>query len=387
MNFRLHIVALSKFESGLIFLVPIILLIGSINLTTSGNFLPATSVLEVAFLTAAVLLALRSRWPRGKLFWLSVIYVLVHSALALVFSVAPFDEVVRAHKWLLFLVALQFFIGKQTQRPNQILTLTKTLIIAMVLKYAAVIALFGASSRPALFTENNFELALVIGLTTVSIKKFENKYFFWVVLLASAVLMSGSRSAAIGFVALIVYIAVTTESRNVVLKYFWTISCLIAFLLPVLVFQSRSTSLETLDRLNFFNLFQLEISHWQFLDWILGAPSLTQLSSYTCQSLSYYESLFSSANDGTCYSVIWHSFVLRLVFDFGIFGILLAVIGFYLTLRKAGVSWVLAVTLLALSLINGFSVSGLNNIYVVLPFVYAITTSSNPERPSEGDAQ
>lgn len=68
---------------------------------------------------------------------------------------------------------------------------------------------------------------------------------------------------------------------------------------------------------------------------VFGTTPLTPLESYTCAGLNYYKSLFSTAGDGRCYAIIFHSFFMRAFFDHGALGIFWA---YYLTWKCLAIS-------------------------------------------------
>tara|TARA_B100000678_G_C18106791_1_gene461144 strand:- start:533 stop:829 length:297 start_codon:yes stop_codon:yes gene_type:complete len=80
---------------------------------------------------------------------------------------------------------------------------------------------------------------------------------------------------------------------------------------------------------------------------------------------------------------------MRVVFDAGIFGLLLALFVAWYAMKSARVPLSVNLALLAVAFSNGFSVSGLNNPYVALPIVLAILLArsgfwaTTPSEPSQ----
>jgi hypothetical protein len=149
--------------------------------------------------------------------------------------------------------------------------------------------------------------------------------------------------------------------------------------IPVAAFVIRTTS-QRIDRLNFLDAFLHDVSDWTIFNWLFGSVPITPLSAETCRDLSFYEKLFSTAGDGSCYSVIYHAFVLRVLFDSGILGLLLVFGGAWVALMRARVKVGLAVFLVAVAGANSLSVSGLNSPYVLLPILIAILLAGEPEK-------
>jgi hypothetical protein len=352
--------------------LPAVTALGSITPPQLENWLPVTSLFEFYFFSAALIIFLKFSSRISRSFLLLLLFTAVHTFLAFVGLDSPADEIYRAHKWLFYLLALSIFVGYQMAAVNKVVSLTKFLILAAVTKYALVFFALGPTSRPGIFAENNYELFLFMGLLVVCYRFMGRRAVLFLGLLGVAVMLSGSRSAATGFVALVAYVAFTRQSKHAYSRYIWVTLTAIVTIIPFLVFERRGSSIETLDRVVFLNRFLAETSNWNFATWALGAPPLTQLSSPTCQSLAYYSLLLSSNQDGSCYSVILHAFVLRVLFDFGVLGLLVSVLGLWHLMKIGNVTVGVRLALIVLACLNGLSVSGPNNIYVILPIAFAI---------------
>ncbi|WP_146120059.1 hypothetical protein [Leucobacter massiliensis] len=250
--------------------------------------------------------------------------------------------------------------------------MTWTLILLALCKAVITLVLLGPGERPGLLLENNFELALFCGLAAVVYRFLTGKHqFLMLACLGLLVVLSGSRSGVVAFFVLYVF-AVAQSRLKVFAKYLSSLAVLAVAWVVVEVFLSRAGASGAIDRLNFLAVFLDETRNWGPLEWVLGTVAITPLSGAACRSLSYYESLFSSADDGTCYSVILHAFLLRVLFDSGILGLLLAFGGIFVLMRRAKVSRLLSLTLLGIAIANSASVSGPNNPYVLLPILLAI---------------
>ncbi len=66
----------------------------------------------------------------------------------------------------------------------------------------------------------------------------------------------------------------------------------------------------------------------------LLVQSTTPLLPASCADLSYYQTLFSYAGDGRCYSVILHSFIMRVIYDHGIIGFAFLIFCLFIYLDK-----------------------------------------------------
>jgi hypothetical protein len=109
---------------------------------------------------------------------------------------------------------------------------------------------------------------------------------------------------------------------------------------------------------------------------LLGNWIIQPLNPEICIQLRYYSSLQSNESLGSCYSVVLHSFALRAVNDFGILG----AIAIFYTFGKILLSNLeksSAICFFLLLMFNSLSVSGVNNVYVVLPILVALLSSNS----------
>lgn len=299
---------------------------------------------------------------------------------------APMSDFAQAYKWLLYLFAFVVAIGRQWGPIRPLIRVMFLLLIMALAKAGLTVATSGSGARSGLLTENNFEIALFVGLIIVTYRHMRGRERFFAVVLAGAVtVLSGSRSGAVAFVILAVFVVMTSTRLNLFFRYLLTLALPIAAWFAVSVFAERAESTGgTIDRLNFLEVFRNETAVWDPFTWMFGTVPLTPLSPNACGALSFYENLFASQGDGTCYSVVLHAFTMRVLFDAGIVGLLIAFGVTLFALRKGGVRWPLTITLLLVAISNGMSVSGLNNAYVALPILLAILTAQipTPEEPA-----
>ncbi len=364
---------------------------GILSLPRLGSItpLPMTALLDAWIIVFMVAAIVRGRTSHGGLLLLLGVYLLTRFVPALANS-SPLEDTLQAYRWLLYLVAFVFAVGRNWGPPGPLVGVTWALVAMAFLKAAATFALLGPGERPGLLLENNFELALFSGLVIVTYKFISPAARLGIVaLMGGLTLLSGSRSGAVAFLILTVF-AVTQSSRaNLFVRYMLLLAIPVVGLLAVQVFESRAVSGGTIDRVRFFDVFLGETSNWTALQWIFGTTPITPLSPGACARLSYYEKLLSSAGDGSCYSVILHAFNMRVVFDAGIFGLLLALFVAWYAMKSARVPLSVNLALLAVAFSNGFSVSGLNNPYVALPIVLAILLArsgfwaTTPSEPSQ----
>lgn len=352
--------------------------LGILGLPAVGayNLLPATVVLDVVFLLSALLMI---AWLSPKAIGLVLIVALTLACRFLIVSLdatAPLQDAVQAHKWLFYLGALAFFVGRSAGKPALYVRTVQVLIWLTLAKYLLSIALLGFGSRPGLLTENNYELAMLSALLAVVFTRLSRGRYLYLAALAAIVVLSGSRSASVAFLVVVVYAICVAPPRSMLVRYLALLGLISVSVVPLLVFSARNTILDQLDRVNFLNVFLAETAVWSPLNWLLGTWPLTELSTSACSSLSYYQLLFSE--NGSCYSVILHAFLLRVVFDFGVVGLVFAFAALFLLMKWARVRTALAIALSGVALANSASVSGLNTVYVVLPIAVAMLLASAP---------
>ena len=363
---------------------------GLISVVFVGEFspLPMTTLLDAWMLLFAGWVLLRGRIRSGVLLLLVLGYLGLRMAASLTVQ-PPLEDLLQAHRWLVYLAVFALARGHQWTRPELLTRLVWWLVGLATLKSLLTLATVGPNARPGLFLENNFELALFIGAAAVVHRRDPRHGVWLIVLLGALTLLSGSRSGALTFLVLVAYALWSLRTRDVFLRYVAVLAPVVAAVVPWVIFQSRAVESQVIDRVMFFDVFLGEVDGWGWFQWVFGTPPITPLSAAACESLSYYEVLFSSAGDGRCYSVILHSFVMRLVYDGGLLALLLAIVVPLMVMRRGRVPWGLTLALISVALINSISVSGFNNPYVALPILLAVLTaptleaadSSPPQRP------
>jgi hypothetical protein len=293
--------------------------------------------------------------------------VLKIAALALGPYPAAIADFMDAYKAYIFLPVVIWFAGRRVFSPEGVALATKTLLLAFAVKYSASIAM--GSPRPIMWVENNFELMTLIGFTYLAFNHLGPRRNLWVAVLVAVVLASSSRSGLAELCVCLTLLYWRPQSK--------------AFLLSVLslpavgwwalrVVESRTVGgVRATDRWRFFELFQYETRSWSASEWLLGAYPLTPLSSATCGELAFWRALFATLDGGTCYSVIFHAYALRAVFDHGVVGVLFLLWLLWLALRMGGVSARDRLALICLGVVNSLSVSAFNSEYLMLVFVIA----------------
>jgi len=358
------------------------LYLGTIFILVTG-WLPATlgagigtASFDALFLTGSLLMLWRYGAKRDSLltqqiFWAG--YLATGFLLAVWVRSVNLLDFAQAYKFVWYLALLAPFAWAEgAMKPIDFRRLLNISLVMFFLVYA-IKRLLGFD-RPTLIGENNFELvflalvyysAFVAG-TRISIAQ--------TLTLLVIVVLSGSRSAAIA-VALAVALTYDFRTRSATKLIGGLIAGAVGIVLALIVFESRSHGgIESIDRFRFFLMFSESVADWGLFDYLLGADRLTPLPSHVCSSLSYYASLFSYDKNGTCYSVILHSFNLRIIYDHGIIIALLA--GLYLLRLTRSATLIQRGCLIGIIFVNGLSVSALNSVYTALGIAFFCLAAS-----------
>jgi hypothetical protein len=363
----------------LVLLVP-----GVVSLFFLGRYgpLPTTGLLDLWLAAFLLHSFLRRKLHLGILFFGLVAYFVVFRVFPAIAVSAPTEDFLQAYRWLFYAIIAAIAVGRRWMPVRPLTRISTALVLLALMKAGLTFVVVGPGTRPGLFLENNFELALFSGLLITCYPHLGRFRGLLVLALGLLTVLAGSRSGSILFVIVVVFVITQSTKLNLLARYLLLLTVPIAGLVASAVFDARAAPSGSIDRLNFLGVFEGEVANWDFLDWTVGTWPITPLSSGGCRRLSYYENLFSSVGDGTCYSVIFHAFLMRVVFDAGILGLVLSFGVLLYTMRRAQVTWPVTLALLSIAIANSFSVSGPNSPYVVLPILLAIMTSRAATRSS-----
>lgn len=313
-----------------------------------------------------------------------VIYIFIILGIYLFYSFLHLvlDDTINAIDFLtaymsfIYLFILLFFINKQFFSIESFNKLFFIILLIASFKYGYSV-MMGFTTRPGVFGENNFEILFFI-LLYISYHanniKIEKKFLFFMLLI---VLLSGSRSGIAIFVAVtfILYFNLKSLKLKYLLYYVGAILiCL--FFIDMFFSRTPANGIEGIDRYIFYLHFLDEIKDWNFFQYIFGNPILTPLSTETCNDLRYYQSLFSNKNDGSCYSVVLHSFILRLILDHGILGFVFLFYSINYILKISYYSFKHRIAILSALILNGISVSSFNNILIIIGMIIVVTVEN-----------
>jgi len=241
------------------------------------------------------------------------------------------------------------------------------LLFVMGSKYFVAKFLFG-HSRPTVFIENNYELmmlALLVLADAIYRKRLVLAANYPAIgVLIVIILLSGSRSAVLCVLPIIFLTHSRLTATNVIIGF---VSLILVLIVIYVVFASRTTSLDQIDRFKFFMRLINEIKDFNFWNYLFGNAGLEPLSRETCKSLAFYKNLFSSTGDGRCYALIFHSFYMRAFFDHGLFAIFVTYFAFYKMLKVSGFSTLEILCILFIPSASALSVSSFATPFVALP--------------------
>jgi len=360
-------------------------LLALVGVVSPGQFnaAPAENLLEVAFLVAAALSIRRMR-PTGQLLVaVAGAYVVVKTLLLVFYSEASLTDFLQAYKSFFYLVLLGAFVGAGVFERARLARFTTFLIAAFFAKYGYSVAL-GLDDRPGVYLENNFELIMLLGLFQLAYPHLGARRDWLFGAVAVTVLLSGSRSAALGLLIVYVFLYVRTTNRTWPL-HLAGVAVVGYGVLTVFTSRAAVDGGARLDRLNFLDTFLYEVHDWPLWEFVTGSFPLTPLSPGSCQSLSFYSLLFSRTDPGTCYSVILHSYFLRALFDHGVLGLVLLLTLLWLGLRRSGTSLRDTLAVLGLISVSGLSVSAFNNLFATVVLAVAMGLERRSAGPPTTD--
>lgn len=341
------------------------------------NLLPATVLFEILFLISFLMFSLKPNHSSYIIFSVSfACYVVFCFVYACLFNDVNVLDFLQAFKAFIYVSLLFTFFNKKIFEIDQFVVFFRIILLAFSLKYGYS-RLFEfdelQGSRPGIFDENNFELILLL-LMLFPLEKFKhsslNHCSVWVFFL---VVLSGSRSALIACIVALAFIHIRRFDKRLI--YIVLVSPVV-FVVAQEVFLSRmaGNGIEEIDRFKLFNMFLYEVQGWNLIDFIFGAPRLTPLSDATCLSLPYYDNLYSKSGDNSCYSVILHSYLMRVIFDHGIFGFLALISYVYFFLKSSKYDTRTSLGIILCVSASAASVSAFNSIYFALGVLFCVTT-------------
>jgi hypothetical protein len=326
-------------------------------------------------------------WARSKqitvvvfIRWACFSYIALSYLYAVVYKQANVLDFLLIYKSFIYLYFLTFLAGRKLMSFNSINRLTLLLFGIFFFKYFVMVAL-GLSARPIVYAENNFELMLLYALYMIRYSVTKEKYLHLLAFVGIITILSLSRSSLLMYSVLFLFVIYDSFKK---LRVFFIPGALIILGgIVVYIFAQRSDSLEDVDRYRFMLVWWTNVQDWNILQWMVGSERITPLSAYSCGMMNYFKTLFSYSNNGTCYSVILHSFIFRVLYDHGVLGFLFIIWSTYTMLIKSKVRKDMIWVFIVIVLINGLSVSSFNNLFFAISMVFLMSTNMEFPKPAE----
>ncbi|MFV3369710.1 hypothetical protein ACNFH5_16215 [Pseudomonas sp. NY15435] len=348
----------------------------------SYNLLPADILFEAVFLIATISLLSPPKKSQIKYALAASLYITISFGLMEIFRPANILDFAQAYKAFFYIVPLSFYVGRSKFNKREIIYLLRILLTIFLVKYgySRILNLTPRmGERPGIFVENNFELIFIIILFYISEENLKNlERALSTAAVIAIVFLSGSRSALAALIVTFLFIHVRSTNAKTVIAITVTLALTIG---AAFIFINRMDgSIETIDRVYFLQIFLDETKDWDALKYTLGSMPLTPLSDHSCTALSAYSALYSYSGDDSCYSVILHSFILRVIFDHGALGLVFILHFVLQALKRSNYSPKKRLCISLTILISAFSVSAFNSVFTSLALAIAF---SYPQTPNE----
>lgn len=347
-----------------------------------GNDLPF-KIMDLIFIVSTVFAVLSKPLERKRAFLISVL-LLLYVAFDLLYLISFYKtngyslprglvvDFIYSDKFIVYLAMIAVFRGSEVIESDAIKRLMLIITVSMLAKYGYS-QILSLDSRPILFLENNYELMMLLTLFTMYaiLERHANRNPSTALslLIALIIILSGSRSGTIALFPVIFYLYFRPSLSR---------ALIFSFLGPILVFgawwifETRSGASGNIDRVQFFQVFMREISDFSFVNYLIGLKPLTPLSMTACQELSYYQSLFSAQENGRCYAIILHGFMMRAMHDHGVIGLIAPFVILYYLLNNGFYTKTERLVLISIGFLCGFSVAGIGANFVAFPLALAV---------------
>lgn len=351
--------------SRFILLFFILLFVYSLGMLFSGK-LPHLIVFMDLLIICVLPFVFRSNTTGITFASLIILYIFYFISYVLLFIGSNF--IADAAVTLKFLIYLSlFFMIARSEK----LTVCELKVIFLTLMWLFLVRyLVGrilGYERPALYTENNFELCflLIIYVTSYYFRLVGVKSFL---IIGFIILLSGSRSAILSYFIVYLYQFKPWKSVNFSVLFFKILILIsvISIVAMVLLMRMSSNGIEGVDRYVFMMIFFQNIMEWGVWEYLVGNPPLTPLLPNSCAQLSFYQALFSKGDPSICFPVILHSFWFRLILEHGLLLVIFLSVSFIVLFSIKGYQKSFAITLFAMIALNGISVSALNSSMIAL---------------------
>jgi hypothetical protein len=335
------------------------------------NFLPVSIVFECLIFSAIFTKGLNINRQAFKIFFVFSLYFFVSLLYSVLYKGSNILDFLLIYKSIVYIAIIAFYVGNQFGSIKSFNLFFYLVVSLFFLKYSLSI-LLGLNYRPVLYLENNFEmlfLTLLFYLKFVLTGKLSRFDWFIVSLI---IFMSLSRSAIPVYI--LVASSIIFDKLTIRKLSFLTIFiALSGYLFSMILFErSGGASFDTIDRVVFFKVFADELSNASIINFFIGLDRISPLSADSCHTLRFYDGLFSYSNDGSCYSVILHSFLFRVILDHGLIILGLLLFSTYKYLRLSKYTKKVSMVVVFATFLNGLSVSSFNSVFFPLIMILFI---------------
>lgn len=340
------------------------------------NLLPANAIFELLVLSAFFFVAKRMQVKAWVVFATCTFYIIYTLSISLINNV-HIQDYFLAYKTFVYIAILCFFSGKELFEKTALIKLYHIVLALFILKYVLWL-LIATFERPGVFTENNFELMLLLFFSLSVYSAVGKLSRVELVTLVAIVFLSGSRSGVLALFVMLCILYIKSFDWRTILKI-----GLLSFVgVGVgLIFISRLSGggIESIDRFVFLQGFVIAVMDWGLLDYLTGSPPLTALPDVVCERLVFYKTMFSAADPSRCYSVILHSYIIRVLFDHGVLGLIFIFGSIWTLIKISGISNRVNFAACSILFFNGLSVSALNSVYAMIGLIILLTATAKRE--------
>ncbi|EPF5080520.1 hypothetical protein ACSSTY_001000 [Vibrio cholerae] len=355
---------ISKLFSGFLFFLSL----SGIVSYNSYNLINADISFEVLILLSFLLI--KKQISESAIIYLTVLYLIYSFFMSQIRGANEIDFLL-AYKSFFYIIILSFFCGKDLFYEDDVKKLYHMLLVFFFIKYV-LWHIISHSDRPGLFSENNFEILFLLLLTIAIYRLNERLNLFEIMALTSIIFLSGSRSGSLAFLVMLIFLYIKEISLSTLIKLFM-IGIISVGVGVIFILRMDINNLESIDRFVFLQSLLLSIKDFSIIEYFWGTKPLTTLPPVVCSQLSYYDVLFSKNNDGTCYSVVLHSYLLRTFYDHGIVGIIFSFYALNRFLIRSNIEIRIRLATISIIFINGLSVSALNTVYCTLGLIILLS--------------
>jgi len=302
------------------------------------------------------------------LFTLNVIYLSMSSAYVLFFTNDNFLDFLLIYKFFIYAVFFCFMFQSMTLKEKVFFKFYKLFLLVFAIKYFT--SSLVSDIRPRLFFENNYELMLLSLLFYLYYSLKGSVSIIHQVVISFVFILSKSISGLL----ILVFVLIVVNHKQIIKRLHLLIPGVIGVIFSsIFVLKERmggEINFSQHTRFRFLEVFLDETQDWGLKNYLFGAERISSLSETACRRLGYWQSLFSYSGDGSCYSVVLHSYVFRAIFDHGILGFIFINYFVFKLIVKSGYLKQDGFTVVGIVLLNALSVSSYNSVYFAIGILF-----------------